>query len=102
MRHRGSRQVLVRALAVAWLSSQATASAQVAASRVDLPSFEGPPAPVAPEVINRSDDGRATIRAVRLTAPLRIDGALDEAHYRNVPGITGFIQIEPSTGQQAR
>ena len=37
---------------------------------------EGPPAPVAPEVVSRDDSGRATIRAVRAPQPLRIDGVL--------------------------
>ncbi|MGH2399853.1 MAG: hypothetical protein ACRDF6_08395, partial [bacterium] len=45
-------------------------------------SFEGPPAPIEPAVITRDDEGRATVRAVRLREPLRIDGALDEAHYQ--------------------
>src|SRR5207248_2450033 len=42
--------------------------------------------------------GQTTVRAVRLTEPLRIDGALDEAVYRTVPPIDGFIQQEPVEG----
>ena len=42
-------------------------------------AFDGPPAPVAPAVVSRDADGRVTVRAVRLAAPLRIDGALDES-----------------------
>ena len=65
----------------------------------DLPfTFDGPPAPVAPEVITRDDSGRATVRAVRLTSPIRIDGRLDEAVYTEVPSISGFLQIEPDHG----
>jgi hypothetical protein len=60
-----------------------------------------PPAPTAPEVINRDADGRATVRAVRVSQPLRIDGALDEALYRDVPSITDFIQVEPAGGEPA-
>ena len=40
--------------------------------------------------------GRATVRAVRLAAPLPIDGALDEALY-NGPSISGFVQVSAKT-----
>ena len=63
--------------------------------------FGDPPPPVAPEVIARDGEGRATIRAVRLQEPLVADGDLTEALYRDVPGITGFIQVEPRAGEQA-
>lgn len=62
----------------------------------DLPfTFDGPPPPVPPAVIARDDAGRATIRAVRLTSPLRLDGQLDEEIYSSVPSASGMIQIEP-------
>jgi uncharacterized protein DUF5916 len=64
-------------------------------------TFDGPPAPVAPATIARDESGRATVRAVRLTAPLHLDGALDEAVYTNVPPITDFIQVEPEEGAPA-
>src|SRR5688572_4765824 len=57
----------------------------------------GPAAPVAPAVVSRDAEGRATIRAVR-TTPLRIDGALDDALYTTVAPITGFVQVEPQVG----
>ena len=41
------------------------------------------------------------MRAVRLTQELTLDGALDEAIYREVPAMNGFIQIEPQAGQPA-
>ena len=63
--------------------------------------FDGPPVPVPPAVIARDADGRATIRAVRLTTPLRIDGQLDEAVYASVPPISDFIQTEPAEGSPA-
>ena len=54
------------------------------------------------------DDARAqpsttppTLHAVRLAAPLQIDGRLDEALYRDVEPITGFVQIEPEEGAPA-
>ena len=62
---------------------------------------DAPPEPIAPEVITRDTEGRATLRAVRVSQPLRIDGALDEALYRDVRPISDFIQVEPDGGQAA-
>ncbi len=59
-----------------------------------------PPPPSAPEVISRDAEGRATIRAQRLPAPLRIDGKLDDVAY-SLPSFSGFIQAEPHSGQPA-
>jgi len=53
---------------------------------------------MAPETISRDNDGRATVRAVRVREPLRIDGRLDEAHYADVLPMSGFIQVEPQYG----
>ena len=58
----------------------------------------GPPPPVAPEVVSRDDAGRATIRAVRVTEPVSVDGELDEAFYRNTPSISDFVQGLPNEG----
>ncbi|MFP5379408.1 MAG: hypothetical protein ACLGHP_06610, partial [Vicinamibacteria bacterium] len=63
--------------------------------------FDGPPAPVAPEVFAIDDAGRVTLRATRLDQPLAIDGVLDELAYRTVRPITHFVQQEPSEGQPA-
>src|SRR5512139_1438822 len=52
-------------------------------------------------VMTREGDGSTTVRAVRIDAPLRIDGALDEELYRRVAPMTGFIQIEPDDGTVA-
>lgn len=69
---------------------------------MDLPfSFDGPPLPVPPEVISRDTSGRATIRAVRLTSTIRIDGQLDETIYTSVPPISDFIQNDPREGAPA-
>jgi hypothetical protein len=59
----------------------------------------GPPPPVAPEVITRDEDGRATVRAVPLVQPFKFDGVLDDAIYATVKPITGFVQSLPHTGQ---
>ena len=65
------------------------------------PLIDGPPAPVAPAVITRDDRGNATVRAIRLSEPIRLDGQLDEAVYRDVPPISGFIQTLPDEGSPA-
>ncbi len=59
---------------------------------------DAPPAPVEPDTLTRDDVGRATVRAVLLTEPLRLDGQLDERFYTTVRAIAGFIQQLPIEG----
>jgi hypothetical protein len=68
---------------------------------VSLPAIVGPAAPLAPATISRDDRGGATIRAVRLTAPLTLDGRLDESIYEDVHSASGFIQQVPLEGEAA-
>ena len=63
--------------------------------------IHGPPPPLPPEVAARDDLGRVTLRAVRLDAPLQLDGRLDERVYHDVPPVTGFVQQEPNEGAPA-
>ena len=63
--------------------------------------IHGPPPPLPPEVAARDDLGRMTLRAIRLDAPLQLDGQLDERVYRDVPPVTDFIQQEPNEGAPA-
>ena len=51
--------------------------------------------PDQPNGMVRASDGRATIRAIRLTEPMRLDGQLDEAFYRTAPGFGGLLQVSP-------
>jgi hypothetical protein len=74
---------LVALAAAVWLSASASAAGQTAASRPDGP------------LLTRDAERRATIRAIRLTGPLRVDGVLDEPVYTNVAPITDFIQTLP-------
>src|SRR6188472_3259576 len=61
--------------------------------------LRGDPAPpVAPEVIARDDDGHATVRAIKLASPLRVDGKLDEEVYGREKPFGGFIQVTPEYG----
>jgi hypothetical protein len=101
------RAVALTAIAFVLIASVARAGQVVTAGSagssgdpsLGLPfAFDGPPVPVAPEVIVRDADGRATVRAIRLSAPLRLDGQLDEAVYSEVPSISDFYQQEPVEG----
>ena len=60
---------------------------------------QDPPPPVAPAVITRDAARRATVRAIKLTEPLRIDGRLDEGIYGESIPITDFIQTLPVDGE---
>ena len=68
---------------------------------VSLLAYEGPPPPALPETIARDADGGVTVRAVRVSEPLRIDGVLDERVYQEILPAGGFIQTEPSAGMLA-
>ena len=63
--------------------------------------IDGPPPPVPPATVARDGQGRVTIRATHLPAPLRVDGQLDEGPYSTVEPIGDFIQLEPTEGALA-
>jgi uncharacterized protein DUF5916 len=63
--------------------------------------IDGPPPPVAPETLARDAAGGVTVRAVRLTEPLKLDGMLDERIYQTVPALSGFSQQLPNEGAPA-
>ena len=97
--------LLLPGVAQAGQDAEASSSPLPAAmedSGTNLPfAFDGPAPPIAPDVIRRDASGRATIRAVRITSPIRIDGQFDEAVYTEVPSISDFIQIEPDHSSPA-
>ena len=66
-----------------------------------LPAPSGPPAPVAPAVITRDATGQATVRAIKLAAPLTLDGVLDEEVYAREAPFGGLIQVAPNAGAPA-
>ncbi len=74
------------------------AAASPAAAQVGGPMLDGSPAPDWPESITRDAQGRATVRAIRLDAPLVLDGRLDEAVYDEYAPFGGFIQVAPTAG----
>lgn len=81
------RQAVVQATACVLISLLPTGAAA-----------QAPPDPVAPAVISRNAARQATVRAVRLTEPLHVDGVLDDPIYRSVPAIDDFIQSLPTPG----
>jgi hypothetical protein len=81
-------------------SVSGTPSAPPQSPEISL-TVDGPPAPVPPAVISRDEEGRATVRAVGLPSPLRVDGQLDERLYVDVEPFSDFIQLEPQAGSPA-
>jgi hypothetical protein len=65
---------------------------QAAPTTADLPQ------PVAPATIVRAN-GQVVVRAIHLTAPLVIDGKLDEGAYSDNLPADGFIQAVPANGK---
>ena len=72
-----------------------------ATAAIDPALIDGPPAPVPPAVMNRDEQGRVTVRAVRHDDGVDVDGVLDEPVYAAVPAITGFVQLMPDAGAPA-
>lgn len=63
------------------------------------PSGDNPPPPTAPEMIARDATGRATVRAIKLSVPLKVDGVLDEEVYAREKPFGGMIQAAPDYGE---
>ena len=62
--------------------------------------IDGRRPPLPPATVTRSAANRVTVRALRVSTPLNLDGRLDEAVYL-APPISGLIQTEPDDGQVA-
>jgi hypothetical protein len=61
---------------------------------------QDPAEPVGFPIMTRDADGSATVRAVRLSQPLHVDGRLDEDIYHTIPPITDFIQTLPKNNSE--
>src|SRR6185295_18958553 len=61
-------------------------------------AIDGPPAPVAPATITRDAANKATVRAIKLSAPLKVDGILDEDVYKREQPFGGLVQVAPNYG----
>jgi hypothetical protein len=81
-------------IATALAASSALAQAQAPAAT------DGPPPPVPPAVVTRDEAGHATVRAIALAEPLRLDGRLDESVYQE-EAVSDFIQQVPKEGAPA-
>ena len=96
---KGPTQTLASAVVAVLLFTTVATAQQPPRPAAVVPT--GPPPPTLPATISRDDQGRATVRAVRVTTPMRMDGKLDEAIYTTVQPASGFIQMEPQAGQPA-
>ena len=63
--------------------------------------FGAEPLPVLPSVTAMGERERVTIRPIKLSEGIQLDGQLDEAVYREVPPLTDFIQQKPDEGAPA-
>ncbi|MDA1081370.1 MAG: DUF5916 domain-containing protein [Gemmatimonadetes bacterium] len=88
---------LTGALIVIALTTLYGASAHAQSSVV----IDGPPRPVAPEVMTSDAQGQKTIRAIKLSEPLKLDGVLDEDVYTREKPFDGMIQVAPDFGEPA-
>jgi hypothetical protein len=94
------RNLATIALAAGWLlpdllAAQTPPGRDTAVESVASVAIDGPAPPLPPAVVARDSNGRTTVRAVRLSEPLRIDGRLDEAIYETIPAMTDFVQQDP-------
>lgn len=94
---------LASLLVVVGIASSASAQ-PVSTQAVDAQAasvVRGPAAPVPPSTISRDHAGHATVRAIKLLAPLVLDGKLEEDVYTSNPPFGDLIQVVPQTGQPA-
>ncbi|HSJ06234.1 MAG TPA: DUF5916 domain-containing protein [Longimicrobiales bacterium] len=77
----------MRIIALAWVAACTAAPGSVLAQPAVARGYDHAAAPSA--------------HAVRLTEPVRIDGILDEAVWRNAPAVTEFTQVVPTEGAPA-
>ena len=83
-------------------SQRGTVSVAPPSGPIDLTGLiDGPPAPIPPAVMRRDEQGRTTVRAIKVDEGIRLDGVLDEAVYSSIPAISDFIQQVPQAGAPA-
>ena len=84
-----------------WKMSLAAVGLALAVLCTSPPMSAGSVQLVPAETITRTADGAVNVTAVRIREGLTLDGRLDEPYYREVPAITGFIQLDPDEGAPA-
>jgi hypothetical protein len=67
----------------------------------ELPEILGPAAPLDPAMVRRDEAGNATMRAVRISRPIELDGRLNDEVYTLIPAVGDFIQQLPREGLPA-
>jgi hypothetical protein len=97
---RGRAALVLALMAFGWMPALAADPLSPAAPAVRQAGSDPPP-PIAPATVSRDEAGHATVRAVRLDQPLRMDGTLDETVYNDVPSISDFVQQVPREGTAA-
>ena len=61
--------------------------------------IDGPEPSPTPNVMTRdTSNGKSTVRAIKLAAPLRFDGKLDDDVYRQYQPFGGMVQVAPLYG----
>ena len=90
------------ALSISTAAAQTTQTPPaVSPAEVNGVTINGPAPPIAPETVARDAQGRVTLRATRITSPMKIDGKLDEEPYLLTRPMGGFVQTEPRRGEAA-
>src|SRR5262245_11441209 len=103
MPHRGRHlctQVLLRSVVIA-LAASSRPDLVFAQARAAFAAAGEAPAPAAPDVVSRDASGHVTVRAVRVSEAMKIDGSLDERVYAETRAIGDFVQQEPDEGKPA-
>ena len=85
--------LLLIALSLVLGCSATAASAQPATSHSKTGAVTAPQ--------STDEQGRITVRAIKLVDRIRLDGRLDEPVYQTIPPITGFVQQLPDEGSPA-
>ena len=101
MRHDPARRFNRGFLACAVIALASTSFPHTTAYAQSPTIIDGSAAPVAPAVITRDAAQRATVRAIKLAAPLTLDGVLDEEVYTREAPFGGLIQVAPNAGAPA-
>jgi uncharacterized protein DUF5916 len=94
-----SRRISACVLVVS-VAGSARAAGQGVGGEVGEPAKNDAQRLVSLPVVTR-EAGQTRVRAIHLTAPIRLDGRLDEEVYQITPPISDFIQTIPREGQPA-
>ena len=88
--------VLQALVVVSLFTVSVPATAQV--DQVESNQARALPLTPAVTVYEQDADGHVTVRAVRISTPIVVDGRLDDPIYQTVPAIDKFIQQLPDEG----